>query len=65
MELTLNIACVDGDTFFQMTSSSPTELSKFLKNQDHEGSTLSLQISTHVSKNVYDILYALKKCFEE
>lgn len=42
MQYNLSIHCVDGDTTYGLISSNKKLLYNFLKEHDHEGSTLSL-----------------------
>jgi hypothetical protein len=42
MTYNLSIACVDGDTIYGLISSDKTLLRNFLREHDHEGSSISL-----------------------
>ncbi len=54
MIVTLGILCVDGETHLGMTGDL-IAARQFLKDQDHEGSSLSVKIEAH-NEEVYELL---------
>ena len=61
MEFRIQIAAVDGTTFFTTTVSTLRDAFAFLRKRDHEGSSVSAQVTAESGEDVYTLLRALDK----